>query len=52
MGLVALWHVESSQTRDGMYGPCSGRIPNHWTTREVLFFFLRKNIASDMYLGL
>ena len=35
--LVALWHVESSQTRDRTHAPCTGRqIPNHWTTREVL----------------
>ena len=34
--LVALWHVESSQTRDWTRVPCLGRqILNHWTTREV-----------------
>ena len=36
-GLVALWHVGSSQTRDQTCVPCTGRqILNHWTTREVL----------------
>ena len=30
-GLFALWHVESSPTRDGIHVPCIGR----WTTREV-----------------
>ena len=36
-GLVASWHVESSQTRDGTRVPCIGRqILKHWTTREVL----------------
>ena len=36
MGLVAPWHIESSQTRDWTCVPCIGRwILNHWTTREV-----------------
>ena len=36
MGLLDLWHVKSSQTRDGTHHPCIGRwILNHWTTREV-----------------
>ena len=36
MGLVALWHVDSSQTREQNHVPCVGRwILNHWTTREV-----------------
>ena len=36
VGLVALWNVESSWTRDGTCVPCIGRqILNHWTTREV-----------------
>ena len=35
--LAVLWHVGSSQTRDGTHGPCTGkRMLNHWTTREVL----------------
>ena len=35
MGLVALWHVESSWTKDHI--PCIARwILNHWTTQEVL----------------
>ena len=36
MGLVAPWHVESSQTRDRTHVPCIGRqILNHWTSREA-----------------
>ena len=36
MGLVAMWHVESSQPKDRTQVPCIGRcILNHWTTREV-----------------
>ena len=35
-GLVALWHVGSSRTRDRTCVPCIGRwIPNHCTTTEV-----------------
>ena len=35
-GLVAQWHVGSSQTRDRTLVPCIGRqIPTHCTTREV-----------------
>ena len=34
MGLFALWHVESSQTRHGTHVPCSGRqILTHCTTK-------------------
>ena len=41
-GLVALWHVGSSWTRDQPYVPCIGRdILNHWTTREVLVFHFK-----------
>ena len=37
MGLVALWHVGSSQTRARTCVPCLGRrILNHCTTREAL----------------
>ena len=37
MGLIAVRHVESSQTRDRICVPCIGRLLlNHWTTREVL----------------
>ena len=37
MGLVAPWHVASSQTRGQTCVPRIGRqILNHWTTREVL----------------
>ena len=36
LGLAALWHVESSQTRDQTRVPCICRqILNHLTTREV-----------------
>ena len=36
MALVALQHVESSQTRGRTRVPCISRwIPSHWTTREV-----------------
>ena len=36
MGLLALWHVGSVQTRDQTYVPYTGKwILNHWTTREV-----------------
>ena len=34
MGLVASWHVESSQTRDWTCVPCIGRWFPTWTTRE------------------
>ena len=35
-GLAALWHVESSQTRDPTHVPYIGsHIPNRWTIREV-----------------
>ena len=38
MGLVALWLVESSQTRDQTRVPCIGRqIPIHCTTRQVQY---------------
>ena len=36
VGFVALWHVESSQTRDWTCVPCTGQqVLNHCTTREV-----------------
>ena len=36
VGLLALWSVRSSRTRDRTCAPCLGRgILNHWTTREV-----------------
>ena len=41
MGLVAPWHVASSQSRDWTHVPCiSRRILNHWTSREVLINLL------------
>ena len=37
-GFVALWHVESPQTRDWTRVPCiGGQIPVHCTTLEVPF---------------
>ena len=39
MGLVSLWHVESSWTRDQTSIPCIAKQTlNHLTTREVLEF--------------
>ena len=36
VGLVVLWHVGSSLTRDQTPVPCIGRwILNHWTIRTV-----------------
>ena len=44
VGLVALRHVESSQTRGQTRVPSIGRqILNHWTTREVPNIHFRKN---------
>ena len=46
-GLVALQHVESSQTRDQTQVPCTGRqVLNHWATRDVLCVFL----ISELFL--
>ena len=40
MGLVVLWHVGSSRTRDRTRVPCIGRwIFNHCATREVPISF-------------
>ena len=40
VGLVALWHVGSSQTRDWCHVPCIAKwILNHWTTMEALILF-------------
>ena len=37
MGLIALWHVGSFQTRDRTHVPCNGRqVLNHSATRVVL----------------
>ena len=42
MGLVALWHVESSQTSDQTHVLCLGRqILNHSTTGEVPAYSLK-----------
>ena len=41
LGLVAPKHVDSSQTRNQTCDPCVRKwILNHWTTKEVLDFFL------------
>ena len=51
MGLVALWHVRSSQTRDQTCVPCIGRwILNHSATREVLYsvFKITKQVSILM----
>ena len=41
-GLVASWHVGSSQSRDQTRVRCIGRqILNHWTTREALVLSLK-----------
>ena len=46
MGLIALWHVESSWLNDRTHFPSGGRQNlNHWTLREVhrlLYFLLWK----------
>ena len=42
MGLVALWHVGASLTRDQTCVPCIGRILKQWTTKEVLMLNLIK----------
>ena len=42
LGLVALWHVESSQTSDQTHVLCLGRqILNHSTTGEVPAYSLK-----------
>ena len=48
MGLVAPWHVGSSQTRDRTHVLlCTGWwILNHWTTREVLILLLKCPVTS------
>ena len=47
LGLTALQHVESSQTRDGTHVPCIGRqILSHWTTREVWSTFLKDDFGE------
>ena len=54
MGLVALWHVESSRIRAQTHVPCTGRqIVKHCTTREVpilLFFFKAVCVYIFIYL--
>jgi len=49
MGLVAVWHVESSQTRDRTHVPCIDRqIPIQCTTRKV--WWLLPNIHLFIWL--
>ena len=48
-GLIALWHVESPQTRDRTGVPCICRqILTHCTTREVPYLLLK--LVSLNYL--
>ena len=54
-GLVAPWHVASSQTRDRTDVPCIARWSlNHWTTREALWFsiFYLKLLQNSGYIAL
>ena len=55
MGLVAPWHVGSSQTRARTRVPCIGRqILNHCTTREALFLILEdlpEYTCAEILLG-
>ena len=52
MGLVALRHVGSSQTRARTRVPCIGRrIPNHCATREVLRASIIFTIANLFFVG-
>ena len=47
MGLVATWHVESSQTRDRTCVPCVGKwILNQQTTREARKAILLTQLLS------
>ena len=51
MGLVALWHVESSQARDKTCVPCIGRQTLiHYTTREIQILFILLNISAAKFL--
>ena len=51
-GLVTLWHMGIFLDRDQTYVPCIGRrILNHWSTREVLFWFLKHlNVSTGQVL--
>ena len=47
MGFAPPRHMDSSQTRNHTCFSCIGRwIPNHWTTREVLFFHSYPNFPK------
>ena len=51
MGLVALWHVEFSWTRDRTCVPSIGqKIFNCWITREVHMFYFSKIYFSPYVL--
>ena len=55
VGLVALWHMESSQTRGQTCVPCIGRqILIHCTTRDVQMniFYLEHDLMFHIYLYL
>ena len=48
MALAALWHVESSQTRNRTRVPCIAmKILNHWTTREAPLQYACLEIPMD-----
>ena len=52
IGSIALWHVESSQTRDRTHVSCIDRqILHHWSTREVLQPGFKITIVSESDLG-
>ena len=52
MGLVALQHVGSSQTRDQTRVPCIGRwILNHCATREVLNVYIFKQGLKFLFFN-
>ena len=50
MGLVALWHVGSSQTRARTHVPCIGRqILNHCATREARYYCIFKVVIFQKF---
>ena len=49
--LVALWHVESSRTRDQTCVPCTGgRILIHCITKEILKIILNPLVSQDLWV--
>ena len=50
-GLIALWHMGSSQVRDQTRASCMGRqILHHWATREVPCIFMW-NLREELTFG-